>query len=332
MSDSQAKSRNFLLDILKILMSYLVIFIHFGYRDGFLFPCTRIAVPVFFILSGYFVYSEDKNIMLAKTKKYLLSTIKYLIIGLCIYVAFDFINLGLINNDWNGFLYSINPLIIGHDFIFSQSPITSGGHLWFLVCSIFIAIMHYLCTKFNLLKIYKFIVFPLLLLHLILYVYLGNNSVGLYEVRNSWLFGFPFFAIGMFICVLNKQYKPSKKLLIVLSISAILFFVLQYFESELYNLWFNKKAEFFISSVLCSICLVVVCTNINIQFENGYKWIGKGMYLWIYILHFAVGNILKLKDDSGVVASLIIWIVCILIYESIYLLIKLAKVVRDKKR
>jgi hypothetical protein len=56
------KRRNFYLDLFKFFLCFLVIAIHLTGDIYWYFPVYRLAVPMFFIISGYFNYSEDKEI------------------------------------------------------------------------------------------------------------------------------------------------------------------------------------------------------------------------------------------------------------------------------
>ena len=49
-------------DILKFIMSFLVVATHTGLLSGALFPVTRLAVPIFFVLSAYFFYSKANKL------------------------------------------------------------------------------------------------------------------------------------------------------------------------------------------------------------------------------------------------------------------------------
>ena len=54
------------IDSLKLLCAIFVIFIHVSTPyQKYILPLTRCAVPCFFIISGYFIYSET----LVSTKK-----------------------------------------------------------------------------------------------------------------------------------------------------------------------------------------------------------------------------------------------------------------------
>ena len=56
-------SRNYSIDILRLLLSFavVVIHVHSGKWYDYVDPICRLAVPVFFIISGYFIYDEGIN-------------------------------------------------------------------------------------------------------------------------------------------------------------------------------------------------------------------------------------------------------------------------------
>lgn len=69
------------LDLLKFLLSLFIVAIHSGLGGAWIYPIARIAVPVFFILSGFFTFRKinafetqsDKNhVVWSITKRYLL--------------------------------------------------------------------------------------------------------------------------------------------------------------------------------------------------------------------------------------------------------------------
>ena len=62
------RQRNNTLEIMKLIASYMVILIHFYFKDGFggvMDALARFAVPLFFIVSGFYSY----QISLDKIKK-----------------------------------------------------------------------------------------------------------------------------------------------------------------------------------------------------------------------------------------------------------------------
>lgn len=46
--------RNSFIDITKFILCFLVVVIHFPFADDWLIPIARIAVPIFFMINGFF--------------------------------------------------------------------------------------------------------------------------------------------------------------------------------------------------------------------------------------------------------------------------------------
>ena len=77
------KQRNYSLDLLKFISSFLIVCIHFkisGETGKLITIIGRFAVPVFFMVSGYYSYNDDEHHIKNK-----ILNIKYIkIIFLCI--------------------------------------------------------------------------------------------------------------------------------------------------------------------------------------------------------------------------------------------------------
>lgn len=77
MSNSSATTKHSA-DILKFIMSVFVVATHTGLMGGYLLPLVRLAVPVFFVLSGYFFFSRVNALDSDEDKrKYLLKSVKH---------------------------------------------------------------------------------------------------------------------------------------------------------------------------------------------------------------------------------------------------------------
>lgn len=134
---NDSKSRLKGIDVLRIICAFLVVCIHCnGYLyEDYIMPLARTAVPVFFIISGYFLYNDVMDVVkkrvLSSIKKisviFILSTILYSIYALIISINTQqygvFGNIGL----WKLFVFIVNssPLLFPCDF-----------HLWFLIALI----------------------------------------------------------------------------------------------------------------------------------------------------------------------------------------------------
>lgn len=125
--------RNIGIDILRILMAFFVVCQHItDYPwNEIIRPQSRIAVPVFFIVSGYFLYDKDNDKVNQKIIKsfkhifwiFLSATALYAIYGIFENYPdgnFDFLKVG----PWKLFV-----------FIVSCTPLNFpyGFHLWFLI-------------------------------------------------------------------------------------------------------------------------------------------------------------------------------------------------------
>lgn len=77
-------SRNYSIDVLRLLLSFavVVIHVHSGKLYDYVDPICRLAVPVFFIISGYFIYDEGIN---KKVKKGLAKVSKIAFWSMVIY-------------------------------------------------------------------------------------------------------------------------------------------------------------------------------------------------------------------------------------------------------
>ena len=107
--------RNVYLDLFKLVLSLMPITIHFG--DKAFAPFCRLAVPTFFMISGYFLYRENstQSQRIQGAKKYLLSTLTYLFCGVLFYFIYDVtLRLTIAKDEslTNYFMYMYMPDII----------------------------------------------------------------------------------------------------------------------------------------------------------------------------------------------------------------------------
>ena len=91
--------------------------------------------------------------------------------------------------------------------------------------------------------------------------------------------------------------------------------------------------EMYPSSVLASVFLIQFFLGLKPTKSNFYyKWFGKNMPFYIYILHTAVARIIP--KDSGLtntyLKAVLVFIMSFIIYEILYLLLKLYKKINCK--
>lgn len=286
------KKRNIFVDIFKIALVYLVVCTHFHpyFLQSGIF---RLAVPAFFMISGFFQYSNDEQVKNKKAINFVKSSIKYLLIGFLIYMIYD-ISIA-IKDDKK--ISSVISTFVYKDFLlnfgFYNYPITTGYHLWYLVSIVVVSIINYFIIKTKNEKIYKF-TFLLLAVPLFfsgLLYRINEDFVGTNITRNALFTGLPLFSIGYELARRNKKRAISE--LIIFFMLGCIFFYIQHIE-KIYL--FTRQIEFYFSSVLSSIFFILFFTNLpklpEILNKIFYLIFGKSCSLYVYIFHLMIGNIL----------------------------------------
>jgi hypothetical protein len=286
---NQNEKRFDMINILRLICAYLVVVVHlvaFGSMGNFAkiitsdFIC-RIAVPFFFITSGYFFYANVnkegyfKKYFIKLIKTYVAITVVYLISFIPTSMYLVFIQ--------NGVVYTIKALLVNG---ISQS-------LWYFPGLIVSSAFVYIFIKKNLIK-------PLIVVSTILFAigligdcYLALikstpfiNIVNLYDsifdnTRNGITFGVPFITIGILIKKynLNEKIKKPSRLF-------ILFFVIYAVEAYiLINGRIINAYNFCFSLALLVPVIFIVALNSKVTITNETSRYIREMSLWIYAFH-----------------------------------------------
>lgn len=324
MQQQSYKGRNVFLDLFKFFLCFLVIAIHLSGETYNHFPLYRLAVPMFFLISGYFNYSPDAIKLKNKSVGFIKRTARYMIIGFLIYIVFDFI---LCYIDGHGVGYYFTTLFYEDfllEFFFLNRPITyTGAQLWFLIALFVISLVHYTLTRLNRLHYYKIIVPITLFIYFFFagYMYLFQDTdMPIRYTRNAWFLGLPNFGLGFLIARINFHKKSWYKYIYL--ILGCFFFFLQIAEYNLIKTE-NISLEMYICGVISEIFLLQFFLGIKkADCRFFYRWIGKNSSFYIYILHMAVAVTLSkfITFPNTMLKSFIVLIVSFVIYEICYLL------------
>ena len=153
-----SRKRNVYLDLFKLFLCYLVIAIHLAGETYPHFPLYRLAVPMFFIISGYFMRT-DKDRAEKAAVGFIKRTLHYMIAGFGLYIIFDFI-MCYVNGNGVGYYFTTlfyNDFLL--EFFILCRPITyTGSQLWFLIALFVVSLIHYGLVKTDKLRYYKVIV------------------------------------------------------------------------------------------------------------------------------------------------------------------------------
>lgn len=276
------RSRLYNIDTLKFLCAILVIFIHVSptpYHKYFL-PLTRCAVPCFFIISGFLIFSENKSKLEGHLIRSTKNTFNILLWSTALFVIVKLI-FAFHSHDFS--FLNIDSLI--NFILFNENPF--GYHLWYISAYLYTLIIILFLNRKNKLKwVYPFI-FVFLLLDLCLGKYsllLWNKEFPYLLVRNFLCVGIPYFCIGMLIKRWEKviQQMNLRKWAVG---GIILFSITSFVEREMllyYNI--NTTREHYISTTFLAISLFLLFLSIK-QKSNFFSEIGEKDSLYIYILH-----------------------------------------------
>ena len=288
------------LDITKFILSCLVVFIHFVLPKqlGGITDCiARVAVPFFFMISGYYAYKCNNKDLWRR----LLRNLIYLVGATAVYLLWGI---------WK--TYHLSDSTIGsylHD-NFNRSTIrdflfygvnTFSTPLWFieaLVVAYFVFIVVSKMIKHDGVRagVFGILIFVLLGWHFwkgLIKPIVFNETITNHYYRNAWFFGIPMFLVGYEIRFWKERsvsikcwYRFLQLCLIVVGIAL-----------GLYQ-WFRfGKAEIPIGMLIVAISLFLFVLDLPAESDNkkliGVTKILGQASLWIYLFHKLVGDIIQ---------------------------------------
>lgn len=275
--------RNHSLDLLKFIMAYEVVMLHCSQAPySIVRPIVDSAVPCFFMISGFLIYSEDINSYQEKMKRAIKKSAIILLWSTLICGLNDFYKLIAYHDVGN---FTVNALC---DFIlFNENPF--AFHLWYISAYLY-TLVFYLLLVPKLISMRISWIMGLWLAGIILvasYIVSHHANIRFIYVRNFLFQGIPFFGMGMLL----KKYDSFFHKLQMRQIVFLLLFVIL-FAIVIKGIEFYSMETYVFSGLIAFITLLL--------FSNHYKekvsWlsaIGKEDGLYIYIFHPLVMNLLK---------------------------------------
>ena len=308
---SKEKSRNMSLDVLKLIASYFVVFIHFtfsGLTGNIVDALSRFAVPVFFMVSGYFAYGNSAEKLVSKLKNIIKIYFWGAAIYFCFYGILKLCDSGIKATIWYGISY-FNPAFIFKFIVFNLPR--SSEHLWFLSALVYVYGLQYFMVRREVKdRVYLCIGVVLLIIHLLLGV--GLSAFGIvipiFVVRNFLFMGYPLFCIGMLIR--KNEDSVHKKITCKRAMALIVIGVIE----TVVSYFISGKNELFVGSVLVAVALLIISLKTKDMPVNDkiIRW--SQTSTGIYIIHIVVGNIMKRMVSTEILLfrNLLPVLVCII--------------------
>lgn len=313
----------------------LIVFIHCdfpGQLGDIVNTIARFAVPIFFMVSGYFNYSASKE----KLKSRVLKLLKIFAISSVLYIAYDNFENLYINGNNNFIEYNLAKLNLQNIFNLVVFNFTHFiySHLWFILALMYCYIFRILTKDKKVEKIYKYI--PILIIvGYVLNIYFLTKSLSMVYLTRNWiLMGVPFYILGHLIKGnTNKITKISKLNIIFLAIAGLVLSVIERLILKSNNIW---RLEIYIGSIIFAVSIFILAVKepklINIKL---FKTIGEKYSLNIYIIHYLIIEILRKvvinKFDININGYILPIAVFIISYIFSIIIYKLQEVINSKK-
>ncbi len=294
--------RNYYLDYWKGIACFVVVYAHtyypfyIGTHDlgdlikGFM----RFAIPLFFMVSGYYCYYTDREIAAKKIGGKIKHIFTIFLTAVLFWLTVS-VAMGLLGDNYggiNGIIAALKMQFTLKNMVYwvflNQDPFIKI--LWFISALLYVYILLIPINKYNLYKHGYIASIVFLIAHVIL-----GNVTKLYGIkvdavyyRNFLLFGFPFFMMGHFIRAnqdgLTKKF--TVKMCVVFIVLGELLVIPEWF--------FIGKTEMYIGNILTTFFVFVLTIILPARKKDSFiTTIGRDMSLFIYITHMFVGMVME---------------------------------------
>lgn len=287
--------RNKTLDMVKAISAYAVVLLHIrfpGAAGNVVNVLARFAVPVFFMVSGYFCYREDGR-EFSRIGKKIRHILTLIMVAFPAYVFWDLIQNQIDGDSQRKWLESLTSGEHIRQFFLYNNSSQVKWHLWFLPALLYCYLLFALVSKFRLYRLAYVLIPVLLLIHFGMEEfspYIGDHF-RVMEFRNYLFTGFPFFMTGHMIHRYEDKIeacfsgKKEQILYVLLAAGCICSLVeYRYFE----------KQELFLGSVCMAAALFVLAlVKKDAEVPAILATAGQKYAFFIYLFHLCVADILK---------------------------------------
>ncbi len=290
------------LDVLKTICCFMIVCIHVpfpGLIGTIITPISRIAVPIFFMITGYF-HSQTREHN--KQTAQIIKILKLFVVSNMLYFLWSLL-LAFVKHE--SLMRTISQMLSLESilrFVFLNES-SVGYHLWYLGALLYVLVIACLWEKrWDLDKLYPLI--PILLVVDLLFgkysllVFGRSFSTGL--VRNFLFVGLPYFLIGDLLSK-RKLTLPSGTLAIF-SCVFVVTTLIERFALGYANL--NGSRDHYVSTTFLAICVLLLTINQKDIHSKAIAYIGEKLSLMIYILHPILIPVLAMvvkRDSLGMV-------------------------------
>lgn len=270
--------------ILKAIAAFCVVVIHYPIALRYEFyPIIYTAVPLFFVITGYFLYKGSSAEIINSGKKQLRKIIKITLIASIVYYIYKLIVSYLSGNGFIPPFYSIYDVIIWFIFGFNFS-----GPLWYMTALGWTLLIIIILYKLGWQKLLYLTPLAFILYNIILAYPLRDITLPWYFETNFVSSGLPWVAVGMFI----KKNETHIERTLSTKAAWVLFILilgLRYIEQYCF-VGAEPRAMLNVPLV---IIIFILCLRYKSYGQNGaMAQLGRKHSTNIYLYHSLVGGII----------------------------------------
>ena len=185
---------------LRFILMAFVCFWYFGFPEptGILSSISGFAIPCFFILSGYFILSDSKEISTEKEKRKIKRSL------LCFAIIFVlYLSINVLIYVLQKYSVTISPRTVFNFLVLNLWPLPVGSNIWFIQSMLYAYILIFIAEKLNLMRFYK----PVLIITMLFMLLSGEfaglirfNILGYRFIPGNWLTrALPYILLGKFL-------------------------------------------------------------------------------------------------------------------------------------
>lgn len=274
------QTRNNTIDIFRLFFAFCVVCIHVPLLGaGKMIPVFRCAVPFFYMVSGYFLMSNNIELKLENNfKKWIKLWLKYfIIIGIVSILLHSFYKESIVfsrHDIIEILLYDGNTLSMDHIVINGES--TGLYTIWFLLCGAYSFLFYYF---------YKRYLGNRFIMLIVIFIFLFGITLILegFHVSRFVYLSIPYIGLGMLVRKYQNKVCGHNKMTKVMILALLCGTYLEFHFANLHGV----SLETTILSPFLMFLVVLEMTKCNLQskFAQQVASVGRSTTLEIYIYH-----------------------------------------------
>lgn len=287
-NDAAESPRNSLLNYIKGCACICVIFMHAcfpGITGRIIYQIAQFAVPVFFMISGYFSYDRHENHVQRIVKRIRrISVITIVSVSIYfLYTLFVMLQADCVGQwfaTFTDYKWWINLLLFGN------LDIVGCAHLWFLIALIYSYLILWLLISKKWDKYINKLLPILIMMRIVISVMVLSFNLSWHYRGNFLVGGLPWLLLGYYFASSKDLYKKiANKKLMIAGICGVLFSI--FFVSLPFTIDLSEVGTIVFSSSLFLLAVKNPTKSVNLKIEK----LGDTYSLYVYIIHILLISI-----------------------------------------